>query len=212
VASDPPRKPEQDRRGSSDPGLTRHYLWLLLLIGLPLVMLVILLAVNEYRNQRIRVLNDMTQASASATMGLQTIARLANEHVLRLRDWTSDYFSDRRERPSRLRPYLTPRFKAGQPDGFTLDQIPGEQRSPGRPAILVRQRPLGYPGAESPSRSGTRPVRPGQVYPYPQLILPMVVFLFRGQGLREHVSMGQERRCHRGTGPFLLEDVHPRVV
>lgn len=123
-------EPHADRLGQdgSDLGLARRYRWVLFMIGLPLLVLVGALAANEYHYQRAQILADMEQTSTTHALALDAIAQSAGDHV-RMQEWTADYFTDGRERPSRLRPNLTARAAAEEFDGLVLKGVPAEQRS-----------------------------------------------------------------------------------
>ena len=112
----------------SDLHLTVHYRWLLLLVTLPLFIVIMMLAFNQYRDQRTQVLHALAQNTASYSIALDDIAKLASDHVLQMRTWSENYLRSPPSYPSDLRAYYTPRLVNGVPDSYTLDEVPEDKR------------------------------------------------------------------------------------
>lgn len=120
--------PGAERRGQEDRSLLRRYHRLLLVITLPLFIVVLALASNQYRSQRQQILADMGRASASHILTLEGIAKSARDHVLRMQAWSSGYLLNPGNTPSGLRQHLRPYLEEGAVAGYTLDAIPPAQR------------------------------------------------------------------------------------
>ena len=113
------------------PGLQlgMRYRRLMFAIVLPLFIVIAVLALNQYRDQREQVIHDLAQNSASYRIALENIAKLANDHVLQMQDWHQTYIAQPHEHPDDLRAYFKPRYdEQGKFDGFTLDNLPQKNR------------------------------------------------------------------------------------
>jgi PAS domain S-box-containing protein len=112
----------------SDLRLTARYRWLLLVVVLPLFVVITVLAVNQYRDQRAQVIHGLVQNTSSYVIALDGIAKLASDHVLQMQAWSENYLRSPPGYPSDLRKYYRPRYVAGALDGFTLDEVPDSER------------------------------------------------------------------------------------
>jgi PAS domain S-box-containing protein len=111
-----------------DGGLTRRARWLLLGLTLPLVIVVLVLAAFQYREQRQQVLQDLATAGGAHAVALNTVGKLANDHVAQMRAWSEGYLTSPPSATSNLRQHFTPRLLNGRPDGYTLDAVPADKR------------------------------------------------------------------------------------
>ncbi|MFT3665225.1 ATP-binding protein [Piscinibacter sp.] len=109
--------------------LARRVRWLLLGVTLPLFAVVLALAALQYHDQREQVLQDLATASGSYAISLDAVAKLAHDHVLQMQAWSEGYFTHPPGFASGLRRHFTPRLDHGQPDGYTLDAVPEDQRA-----------------------------------------------------------------------------------
>ncbi|HYQ72550.1 MAG TPA: PAS domain S-box protein, partial [Gammaproteobacteria bacterium] len=114
--------------GRSDLRLTARYRWLLLAVVLPLFILISVLAVNQYRDQREQVIHGLVQSTYSHTIAIDGIAKLASDHVLQMQAWSENYLRSPPGHPSDLRAYYKPRYIDGNLDGYTLDEVPEAER------------------------------------------------------------------------------------
>ena len=96
--------------------LTARYRWMLLVIVMPLFIVIALLAVNQYRDQRTQVLHSLAQNTSSYAIALDGIAKLASDHVLQMKAWSENYLRSPPSYPSDLRAYYRPRFVDGKLD------------------------------------------------------------------------------------------------
>lgn len=120
---------EPDRRRRPDHGLNRRYRRLMLVISLPLFLVVLTLAITQYLGQRRQILLELENISSTYALSLETIAKQANNHVLRMKSWSEGYLDSPPGEPHKLRQYLQPRFAGqGQRDGYTLDALPPDLR------------------------------------------------------------------------------------
>lgn len=117
---------ESDRRSSHD--LTDRFRWLLFAITLPLFIVILLLAVNQYGNQRMQVLQILSQSSATYAIAVEDLAKLASDHVMRMQAWSESYLANPSSLQSELRAYFTQRLTDGKPDGYSLDGVPESRR------------------------------------------------------------------------------------
>ncbi|MEN8803707.1 MAG: PAS domain-containing protein [Thiogranum sp.] len=101
---------------------------MLLLATLPLFIVIMVLAFNQYRDQYTQVLHGLAQNTTSYTIALESIAKLASDHVLQMRAWSENYLRSPPSYPSDLRVYYTPRIVDGMLDGYTLDDVPKDKR------------------------------------------------------------------------------------
>ncbi|MEA3412201.1 MAG: PAS domain S-box protein [Pseudomonadota bacterium] len=108
--------------------LTKRYRRLLFLVTLPLFIVIMVLAVSQYRDQRAQVMHVLAQNTSSYSIALDGIAKLANDHVLQMRAWSENYLRSPPSHPSDLRAYYKPRYSNGSLDGYTLDQVPDSER------------------------------------------------------------------------------------
>ena len=95
---------------------------------LPLFIVITLLAVSQYRDQRAQVLHSLSQNSSSYAIALDGIAKLASDHVLQMMAWSENYLRSPPSYPSDLRAYYTPRIVNGAIDSYTLDDVPADMR------------------------------------------------------------------------------------
>lgn len=109
--------------------LSARYRWMLLAAILPQFVVVLVLAINQYRDQRDQVMRDLSQSITSYAIALDGVAKLANDHVQQMREWSENYSVNPPSHPSDLRSLYTPRFINGVLDGYTLDNVPEEMRS-----------------------------------------------------------------------------------
>ena len=108
--------------------LTARYRWLLVVVILPLFVVIMLLAANQYQDLRTQVLHDLSQKTASHAIAIDGIAKLASDHVLQLRAWSENYLSNPPGHPSDLRIHYTARQVDGKRTGYTLDSVPEHKR------------------------------------------------------------------------------------
>ena len=121
-------KSQRETGSQSGLQLTARYRWMLLVIVMPLFMVIALLAVNQYRDQRAQVLHSLAQNTSSYAIALDGIAKLASDHVLQLKAWSENYLRSPPGYPSDLRSYYTPRYVDGVLDSYTLDDVPEDER------------------------------------------------------------------------------------
>ncbi|HEU0202113.1 MAG TPA: ATP-binding protein [Burkholderiaceae bacterium] len=108
--------------------LARRSRRLLLGLTLPLFVVVSILALVQYRDQRAQVREDLAAATGTYAISLNTIAKLATDHVLQMKAWSEGYLTSPPSAASNLREYFTPRLTGGQPDGYSLDALPADKR------------------------------------------------------------------------------------
>ena len=113
---------------AGDTPLARRARWLMLGLTLPLVVVVLVLATLQYREQRRQVLHDLAVAGRAHAATLDTVARQARDHVAQMRAWSEGSLNSPPGAPSRLRGYFLPREGTRGDDGYTLDTVPAEQR------------------------------------------------------------------------------------
>lgn len=101
--------------------LARRARWLLFGITLPLFVVVLVLSLVQYRDQREQVLRDLAVASGTFSISLDTIAKLSNDHVLQMQTWSEGYIANPPAFPHSLRSLFTQRMVNGRPDGYSLD-------------------------------------------------------------------------------------------
>jgi len=109
--------------------LSRRTRWLMLGLTLPLLLVVLVLATLQYRQQRAQVLRDLAGAARGHGVTLNTVAKQAHDHVAQMRAWSEGYLSSPPGAPSRLREHFSPRLHDNALDGYTLDSVPPEQRN-----------------------------------------------------------------------------------
>lgn len=108
--------------------LTARYRWLLFVVVLPLFIVVMVLAANQYRDQRAQVLQDLAQNNATYTIALEGIAKETSNHVLQMKEWTENYLRNPPDHQSGLRKYFTPYMVNGELDSYSLDAVPEDKR------------------------------------------------------------------------------------
>ena len=109
---------EQARR------LTRHYALLLSAIALPLLILVIALAFQQYQGQRRALLDELAGRARAERIALEPVLRTAMDHVAGLREYAEDRLQGRLpETESPLRRELAPRTHANGMVGLHLDGL-----------------------------------------------------------------------------------------
>lgn len=119
-----------ERRGLPDLSLARRYRWLLMAITLPLFLVVLALTVTQYIGQRRQVLHDLESNSVAYAISLESVAKLASDHVLQMKAWSEGYLASPPASSSNLRQYFRPRVDSqGRPDGYTLDTVPPDKRN-----------------------------------------------------------------------------------
>ena len=95
---------------------------------MPLFVVVVALAVRQYFDQRRQVIEAMAAESATYAISLNTVAKLARDHVLQMQSWSSEYLGRPAAAPHRWRSLFEPRLANGQPDGYTIANPPPEVR------------------------------------------------------------------------------------
>ena len=108
--------------------LSARYRWLLLIVTLPLFIVVMVLAAQQYRDVRAQVLHTLAQNALSHSIAIDGIAKLASDHVLQMKAWSENYLRSPPSYPSDLRAYYRPRYIGGALDGYTLDEVPADER------------------------------------------------------------------------------------
>ncbi len=132
-----------ERRGLPDLSLARRYRWLLMAITLPLFLVVLALTVTQYVGQRRQVLHDLESTSAAYAISLESVAKLASDHVLQMKAWSEGYLASPPASPSNLRQYFRPRLdKQGKPDGYALDTVPPDKRDRVGQLLWISDDPL----------------------------------------------------------------------
>jgi len=108
--------------------LTARYHWLFFAVVFPPFLVVMILAVNQYQDQREQVLHVLSQTTFSHSIALDSIAKLASDHVMQMKAWSENYLKNPPSYPSDIRSYFAPRYIDGKTDSYTLDNIPPEIR------------------------------------------------------------------------------------
>ncbi|MGB7933764.1 MAG: hypothetical protein WCH04_16365 [Gammaproteobacteria bacterium] len=177
----------------SDLRLTARYRWLLLAVVLPLFIVIMVLALNQYRDQRAQVLRGLAQSTFSYSIALDGIAKLASDHVLQMQAWSENYLRSPPSYPSDLRAYFTPRIVNGTPDSYTLDEVPEEKRKDiGQLAWLGGDpRQPGVGDVASGSGPGVFLTRPSHARCHP--VFSVVLLLFGRQWFSSRLPMVQCR-------------------
>ncbi len=142
-----PEQPEEEseieRRGLPDLSLARRYRWLLLAITLPLFLVVLALAATQYVDQHRQVLHNLESNSVAYAISLESVAKLASDHVLQMKAWSEGYLASPPGSSNNLRQYFHPRFTSdGHPDGYNLDSVPPEKRSKSGQLMWLSDDPL----------------------------------------------------------------------
>ncbi|MES9852652.1 MAG: PAS domain S-box protein [Candidatus Thiodiazotropha sp. L084R] len=108
--------------------LSARYRWLLLIVTLPLFIVVVVLAAQQFRDMRAQVLHTLAQNALSHSIAIDGIAKLASDHVLQMKAWSENYLRSPPSYPSDLRAYYQPRYIGESLDGYTLDKVPAADR------------------------------------------------------------------------------------
>lgn len=120
-------KHENDSR--SDLRLTTRYRWLIFVVTLPLFFVVMVLAINQYHDLRTQISRDLSQNTARYSIALEGIAKLANDHVLQMQNWSESFLRSPPSHPSELRAYYSPRIDgAAATEVYSLDKVPEDKR------------------------------------------------------------------------------------
>jgi len=128
----PPPEDESpvERRGLPDLRLAQRYRWLLLAITLPLFLVVLALGITQYLDQRRQVMHSLESNSVAFAISLESVAKLANDHVLQMKAWSEGYLASPPGSSNSLRQYFRPRLdKKGELDGYSLDAVPADKRA-----------------------------------------------------------------------------------
>ncbi|MCM8885104.1 MAG: PAS domain S-box protein [Candidatus Thiodiazotropha sp.] len=122
-------KVKSESGSRSDLRLTTRYRWLLLVITLPLFIVIMVLAANQYHDLRTQISSDLSQNTARYSIALEGIAKLANDHVLQMHNWSESFLRSPPSHPSELRAYYSPRIdEAAGTEVYTLDNVPENKR------------------------------------------------------------------------------------
>ncbi len=106
--------------------LTRHYALLLSAIAVPLLVLVIALALQQFSGQRDALLDELAGRAHAERIALEPVLRAATGHVRGLREYAEDRLSGRLPQPeSPLRRELGEREHANGVVGVHLDGLEG---------------------------------------------------------------------------------------
>ncbi len=135
----------------SDLRLARRYRRLMLAVTLPLFCVVLALAVTQYADQRRQVLKTLQGDSESFAITLESMAKLASDHVVQMQSWAETYLrSPPLAHTNPLSAYFIERTDAnGKPDGYTLDGIPR--------GVQDRAGQIFWIGRASPNQAGPHP-------------------------------------------------------
>ena len=129
--------------------LTRHYALLLGALAVPLLLLVIALAVQQFAGQRRALLDELAGRARAERIALQPVLRAAADHVRGLREFAEDRLNGRLPQPeSPLRRWLAQPAHDNGMSGVHLDAVvatPLEQRIGN---VLADRRLLDRPPAE----------------------------------------------------------------
>ncbi|HKU12849.1 MAG TPA: ATP-binding protein [Steroidobacteraceae bacterium] len=130
--------------GLSDARLVNRYRRMVVLIVLPLLALVVILAIVQYRAQRERIVRELASQTASHVVELQSIVDDALDYVFRLRQRFERYAS---APPA----YLESRPEYFQPrparDGYTFDAMPEPLRRELGNVVWPKSTPTGSAAA-----------------------------------------------------------------
>lgn len=142
-------EPQVERRGLPDLRLAQRYRWLLLSITLPLFVVVLALAVTQYVDQRRQVMQSLESSSVAFAISLESVAKLASDHVLQMKAWSEGYLASPPASTNNLRQYFRPRHNArGEADGYSLDAVPPDKRSWAGQLLWINRDPLSDPHQE----------------------------------------------------------------
>ena len=105
-------------------GLTRHYALLLGAVAVPLLMLVIALAVQQFAGQRRALLGELAGKAHAERIALEPVIGAAVRHVNGLREFAEDRLTGRLPQPeASIRQMLAPRRHANGMIGIHLDSL-----------------------------------------------------------------------------------------
>jgi PAS domain S-box-containing protein len=138
--------PLAERRGLPDLSLSKRYRWLLLAIALPLFLVVLALAITQYVDQRRHVLRGLEENNASFAISLESVAKLASDHVLQMKAWSEGYLASPPGSANNLRQHFHSRHNSqGEPDGYSLDSVPPDKRHLSGQVLWISDAPLSDP-------------------------------------------------------------------
>lgn len=104
--------------------LARRARLFLLAIVLPLLTGGAVIGVLQYHRERERVLDDMTSASETYAISLDSVAKIASDHILGMKTWSERYFA-RNAAPLHLaHGFFAPRGPDVGRQGYDLDALP----------------------------------------------------------------------------------------
>jgi PAS domain S-box-containing protein len=104
--------------------LTRHYALLLSAVALPLLVLVIALAVQQFHGQRRALLDELAGRARAERIALEPVLRAAMDHVRGLREYAEDRLAGRLPQPeASLRGQLRARTHKNGMVGVHLDDF-----------------------------------------------------------------------------------------
>ncbi|MFT3929156.1 MAG: PAS domain S-box protein [Spongiibacteraceae bacterium] len=123
--------PLNEQTPGVDSRLAQRYRRLLLAVTLPLFFVVLALAITQYADQRRQVLDALKSDSENYALTVESMAKLASDHVTQMQSWTEAYLSAPPiTSTNTLSAYFTQRKNAvGLPDGYTLDTIPSSMQN-----------------------------------------------------------------------------------
>lgn len=108
-----------------DSRLAQRFRGMMLMLALPLFVVVLVLAIVQYREQRESSLQDLAEAGRGHAILLDAVAKQANDHVLQMKAWSEGFLTSPPSTPSDLRRHFTARrTDLGEADGYTLDRLP----------------------------------------------------------------------------------------
>ncbi|MBW9261479.1 MAG: PAS domain S-box protein [Candidatus Thiodiazotropha sp. (ex. Lucinisca nassula)] len=108
--------------------LKSHHRRLLFITMLPLLLVITIMAANQYHDIREQTLHTLVQSSISHSIAIDGIAKLANDHVLQMQAWSGNYLRSPPSYPSDLRNFFKPRVSNGITEGYTMDEVPENLR------------------------------------------------------------------------------------
>ncbi|MCG7984629.1 hypothetical protein A3194_12745 [Candidatus Thiodiazotropha endoloripes] len=125
----PELKPSSRRVDTqNDFKLKSHHRRLLFITMLPLLLVITIMAANQYHDIREQTLHTLVQSSISHSIAIDGIAKLANDHVLQMQAWSGNYLRSPPSYPSDLRNFFKPRVSNGITEGYTMDEVPENLR------------------------------------------------------------------------------------
>ena len=130
--------------------LTRHYALLLVGLAVPLLLLVIALAVQQYTDQRRALLDELTGKARAERIALEPILQAAVAHVQALREFAEDRMSGRLvQAETPLRSALASSRHDNGIEGLFLDRFAGTNEAIRVGNILAMPDLLQRPAAQS---------------------------------------------------------------